>query len=570
LILENCMDALNSEQSHLGRIPSTSTVVLSPDENFEEFTLIWLDSDVNKTADCIDTKVKLKELIHFMVTFDDVGACLKYIRSIRTERILFIVSGKLGKVFLSDIQELPQILFIYIFCENKVEHEQWSKNHPNKLQGVFVDKNDLLLKLVLDLKAISMTLMPFSVFDLTTNESTIQDLNDDKVTFLWFQLLIEALLQIKFNNVNAKNEMIRECRLYYRNNRIEKERIYEFNSIYTTDSAIRWYTRDCFLYRLINKALRTQNIDIIFKFRFFIQDLYNQLKNEHKLQFGNIAIAPFSVYRGQLMSLSELDKLKNNADGYCSINTFLSTTTSCAVAVSFAGSGGGRPTLESVVFEIKINFNTDSNDDSLKPFASIGKLSYMSDENEVLFSIGTVFKIENVDQFTDDIWYVTLILSEQIDKNIQKIIDFYKRKLSENNKEATLSDLARFLVAMGDFNKAEKYYQILLDDLLTDNDFSNVNQQIEIGGIHTALGQIYHDKGNYDEAMKKYEHALSIVSPHSVTVSAHIYVDMGMIYKRRGDNDMALKLYEKALEISSDSPDTTILATIYNNIGAIY
>ncbi|CAF1440516.1 unnamed protein product [Adineta ricciae] len=564
------MDTSNTEQLHIGRIPSTSTVVLSPDENFEEFTLIWLDSDVNKTTDCIDTKDKLKQLIHFVLTFDNTGTCLEYMRSIHTEKILFIVSGKLGKVILVDIQDLHQILFIYIFCENKMEHENWSKNYPNKLQGVFTDKDDLLSKLIVDLKIISMNSMPFSVFDLTTNESTIQDLNNEKVTFLWFHLLIEALLQIKYDNINAKNEMVRECCLYYKNNKLEKERIYEFNSTYIRNSATRWYTRDCFLYRLINKALRTQNIDIIFKFRFFIKDLYIQLKTEYALQFNNGEIHSFSVYRGQLMPLYEIEKLQKNIGGYCSINTFLSTTTSSIVAASFAGSGGGRPVLESVLFEINIDINNANSNNSLTPFANIAEVSHISDEKEILFSIGTVFKIENVEQLSDVIWNVELVLSEQIDKNIQKLIEFYKQKLHENNTEASISDLAWFLVEMGDYNKAEKYYQLLLEEFPKNNNFSDENQQIEIGRLHIAIGQIYYEKGNYDQAMRKYELALAIVSPYCVSTTASIYNNMGLIYRTRDDDEMALKIYEKALELCSTLPETFTLAMIYNNIAAIY
>lgn len=38
------------------------------------------------------------------------------------------------------------------------------------------------------------------------------------------------------------------------------------------------YTRDIFIYRLVNHALRLQEIDIIWKFGYFIKDLYMQLE----------------------------------------------------------------------------------------------------------------------------------------------------------------------------------------------------------------------------------------------------------------------------------------------------
>ena len=38
------------------------------------------------------------------------------------------------------------------------------------------------------------------------------------------------------------------------------------------------YTRDTFVYRLLNHALRVQEIDVICKFGFFVKDLYQQLE----------------------------------------------------------------------------------------------------------------------------------------------------------------------------------------------------------------------------------------------------------------------------------------------------
>ena len=40
---------------------------------------------------------------------------------------------------------------------------------------------------------------------------------------------------------------------------------------YSSETAIWWYTRDSFIYRILNKALRTQNIQILISFRFLIK-----------------------------------------------------------------------------------------------------------------------------------------------------------------------------------------------------------------------------------------------------------------------------------------------------------
>jgi hypothetical protein len=48
----------------------------------------------------------------------------------------------------------------------------------------------------------------------------------------------------------------------------------EFEMDYSSENALWWYSRDSFLYGMLNKALRTQDIDTLFLFRFFIRDIY--------------------------------------------------------------------------------------------------------------------------------------------------------------------------------------------------------------------------------------------------------------------------------------------------------
>jgi hypothetical protein len=49
---------------------------------------------------------------------------------------------------------------------------------------------------------------------------------------------------------------------------------------------------------MLNESLRAQNIDVLLLFRFFISDIYEQLKQE---QYQS----PIQVYRGQVMSTNE-------------------------------------------------------------------------------------------------------------------------------------------------------------------------------------------------------------------------------------------------------------------------
>ncbi len=107
-----------------------------------------------------------------------------------------------------------------------------------------------------------------------------------------FIVLIKAMPQTH----EARQQMLDEYRLYYSGNQSQLAIIDEFERDYNANNAIRWYTRSCFLFRLLNKALRTENIEVLYTFRYFIIDLCASLEAAHDQQ--NIT----RVYRGGQMS----------------------------------------------------------------------------------------------------------------------------------------------------------------------------------------------------------------------------------------------------------------------------
>ena len=58
----------------------------------------------------------------------------------------------------------------------------------------------------------------------------------------------------------------------------EMKIIDEFEKNYKPENAIWWYTRESCFYRMMNKALRVQDFDMLFALRFFITDIAKQIK----------------------------------------------------------------------------------------------------------------------------------------------------------------------------------------------------------------------------------------------------------------------------------------------------
>ena len=189
-----------------------------------------------------------------------------------------------------------------------------------------------------------------SVFLIHHQQST-KDLSKKSGEFLWFQLFNHVILRLP-RNQQAKQQMIEVCRQYYRGHTKQLRLIDEFESDYRPEEAIRWYTKQSFLYKLVNKALRSEDIDQLHTFRFFIGDLSESLAREHeKILSAEGDILTF--YRGVKLDREEFDRLKENQGKLISTNGYLSTSRLRLPALNFATKSSKRTNVIPVLFEIQ-------------------------------------------------------------------------------------------------------------------------------------------------------------------------------------------------------------------------
>ena len=114
---------------------TTLSVVESKNEYSEMFYLIWLDSTSN---DDRQTEERLRSINNQLETFQDVSKCLKYIEQLSDkDRLVLIVSGRLGKEIAPFINNVDKVLSIYVYCYNKEWNEEWSTNY-SKVKFLFL------------------------------------------------------------------------------------------------------------------------------------------------------------------------------------------------------------------------------------------------------------------------------------------------------------------------------------------------------------------------------------------------------------------------------------------------
>ncbi|CAF0926354.1 unnamed protein product [Rotaria sordida] len=275
----------------------------------------------------------------------------------------------------------------------------------------------------------------------SVNESLIyvRDLSTDNGAFLSFQLSLDIVLRLDRNDF-ARQEMLSMCRTKFSHDSFTLAKIDRFEMTYKFEQdAVKWYTADSFLYRLLNEVLRTETVDSIFKLRYFIQDLHNQLafmQVDYLKRLQRYDSPILKLYRGQVMTWNDLEnKFRANIGNLISMNSFLSTTTDRYVARIFAGDSNiqNPETYVSVLYEIKIDTRLPHS----VPFAELGDQSDFEHENEVLFSMGAVFRIGEICQEHRHLWIVKLTLTTDEDEQWNVLTEHLQQEEEIPNQMST-------------------------------------------------------------------------------------------------------------------------------------
>src|ERR1700722_15198880 len=81
-----------------------------------------------------------------------------------------------------------------------------------------------------------------------------KNLSSEQGDFIWFQLFIQIILQMNENDLTAShNELVELGRKQYGENEYQLKIIDEFATSYIKTDALLWYTKESFVYHMLNK-----------------------------------------------------------------------------------------------------------------------------------------------------------------------------------------------------------------------------------------------------------------------------------------------------------------------------
>ncbi|CAF1160109.1 unnamed protein product [Adineta steineri] len=550
------MNKANSKQISTEKNSVNKTITSkSPSmRSVENFIIVWLDVNMNEKKDEYRNSVdNLRSIVNTIKTFNNMNLCMDFLIQIQEEKLFMIVSDSLAQAIVSHIHSMSKVYSIYVLSDKKSSDESWMKKW-SKVKGTFTSIKPICDTLKHDIQQCSSNLTPISI--LSTTYSSNRDVNELDQSFMYSQLLKEILLELNYEP-NVKKELVDFCRIQYCNNTVELKIIDEFDKQYEDHSPIWWYTREGFTYSMLNKALRTQDIEIIIKMGFFIRDLHQQIELLHSATKNQGSL---TVYRGQSMFNNEFEMIKNSKGGLLSFNNFLSTSIDRQVSLSFAKIALHNPDLKAILFQMEANPAFAST-----PFAQISNISYYSDvEKEVLFSMHTVFRIGEIEQIEDGVWQVKLTLTSDNDEQLKKVAERIRIEIGPGTG---LHRLSQLMIKMGKFDKAKEISEALLS-LASGNDARTT------ATCHHQLGYIDEEKGDLSNALIHYKQSLDISLTYLSSDDPSLvstYSNIGSIYKKQDDLNAALEYFQRALNIDlhASNPDQLQIATHYNNIGLV-
>ena len=108
----------------------------------------------------------------------------------------------------------------------------------------------------------------------------LDDNSTDHSKSLW-KNLIDFWLYLPYP-ANSRQRFVETLKIYYDEDDKYIETLEEFERDYNAENAIQWYSRETFIYNVLNRALRQHSLQLIFLFGFFLQDMHRQLQKEYK------------------------------------------------------------------------------------------------------------------------------------------------------------------------------------------------------------------------------------------------------------------------------------------------
>lgn len=253
----------------------------------QEFIIVWLTDNIintNETSDKLQIFVGLQKTAQNIYRVYDINSCLATLGD-NSHQSVFLIIGTNDSINEGDYSKLCSFInveYIYHFgCTDPCKKTRGDVS--NDLSHLSQDKSFLHI-------------LPLKLLD-----THMKYLNGETQKFIIRQLLIE-ILQHGQCTLAAREIFVMFCRQTYGNDNVRLEQIDEYEQYFSPNCSIWWYTKNTFAFRILNKTLRENNLNSMFKIKYYICGLYDQLNDLYISQLKTFLKSKLKLYRGKMIS----------------------------------------------------------------------------------------------------------------------------------------------------------------------------------------------------------------------------------------------------------------------------
>jgi tetratricopeptide (TPR) repeat protein len=245
------------------------------------------------------------------------------------------------------------------------------------------------------------------------------------------------------------------------------------------------------------------------------------------------------------------------------MNSFLSTSRNRELTLFPFKDVERSDDLQQILFEIDAEIHSNG----YKPFANISALSYFPNEDEILFMIGSIFRLTSI-RLENRVWLVGMTLCSDDDHDLKQLSEHMKREYGIG--ELSFIKFGHVLADMGKLDQADQYYRRLLNELP-----SNSSTDVDIAHLYGSLGIVASDKGDYNRSLDWHKKSLDIMmraDRFNYTEICNTLSNIGETHRLNGDLEMALESHNKALTLFKEAhgENHPRMAGFICNIGIVY
>ena len=450
---------------------------------------IWIDPTIDSQKNAAEIKSKLNSLK--IKLFTNINSSINYLKSIKSTKVKVIINHQIYPEFIQKYKEniVDMCFHLTIIIFKKEEEDVKDDNIDYKTdEQIFYEMGGIVSKLE-ELK--KLLEKESNKIQTEAKKKNLFD-NEVQLTFEFIDSKEQLLLPLSFKSLIEKtsnDNMLQYTNTLfktYSEETIEIKRLLD-SFIYIPKMTVgtlakyyaKFYSIESGFYKDLNASLRLNKAE---KYLPFIKTLYEGVKVK-MLPLASDSI----LYRGQLISKFEIDKIKNflnnkveNLPGlivFC--KPFLSFSKDRQVAENFLSGSSCYNNLTKVLFTLEKDDNVGFN---LSTHCDLENISYYQSEKEVLFFPFSSFEIKEIKEIDlgyEKIYEMRLLYLGKYLKDIEN-----DKNITINENSLPDSEFKKQLIECG-LIKKEKIEKINPQSLLQnfkkfENDIKNNKNTDEV------------------------------------------------------------------------------------------